>query len=251
MGDVGVARRPGGARAGLLSTQAVSFRRDLAAAVVAMLAGLVLLRLYAGMELAGLLVGVGFVVGAGILLESAVRPYQAHTWTPADRVTLTRLTLIGLVTALVADRLGENAPWVMIALASVALVLDAVDGKIARSTGTESEFGARFDMEADAFLILVLSIFVAMTMGGWVLAIGAMRYAYVAASWGLRWLRLPVPPSYARKVVAAAQAITLLVVSAALLPAAVEVGAVALALILLLLSFVQCGWWQWRHRANA
>ena len=71
----------------------------------------------------------------------------------------------------------------------MALALDAVDGWVARRTGTVSALGARFDMEVDAFLILVLSGYVAPTLGGWVLAIGLMRYAFVAAGWVLPWLR--------------------------------------------------------------
>jgi hypothetical protein len=77
-----------------------------------------------------------------------------------------------------------------------------------------------------------------------------MRYAYVTATWVLPFLRVPVPPRYFRKVVAAVQGITLTVVSAHLLPWPVEVGAVAVALILLSLSFGQCAWWQWRHRRD-
>ena len=64
----------------------------------------------------------------------------------------------------------------MITLAGVALVLDAVDGNVARRTATASAFGARFDMEVDAFIILTLSVFVAPAYGAWVLTIGAMRY---------------------------------------------------------------------------
>ena len=64
-------------------------------------------------------------------------------------------------------------------------------------------------MEVDAWLILVLSVYVAPMVGGWVLAIGLARYAYVAAGWLLPWLRGPVPPRYWRKVVAAIQGVTL------------------------------------------
>ena len=63
----------------------------------------------------------------------------------------------------------------------VALVLDWVDGQVARRTGTVTAFGARFDMEVDAFLILVLSVYVAGSFGPWVLAIGLARYALLAA----------------------------------------------------------------------
>ena len=99
----------------------------------------------------------------------------------ANRVTLTRAALVGGVTALVADALvgSPNIP-VIVGLAVVALILDGVDGWVARRTRTVSALGARFDMEVDAFLILVLSVYVAGSVGPWVLAIGAARYAF----WG-------------------------------------------------------------------
>ena len=95
----------------------------------------------------------------------------------------------------------------LVTLAVVALALDAVDGWVARRTGTASPLGARFDGEVDAFLILVLSVYVARSAGAWVLAIGAARYAFLAAGWLLPWMREPLPPRYWRKVVAATQGI--------------------------------------------
>ena len=103
-------------------------------------------------------------------------------------------------------------------MSAVALVLDDVDGRVARRTGTASPLGARFDMEVDAFLILVLSVYVARSVGSWVLAIGLARYAYVAAGWVLPWLREPVPPRYWGKVVAAIQGIVLTIAASGVLP---------------------------------
>jgi phosphatidylglycerophosphate synthase len=160
---------------------------------------------------------------------------------PADRVTLVRATIVGAVTALAADSVARPAPVVlMVALASVALVLDAVDGQVARRTGTASALGARFDMEVDAFLILVLSGYAARAVGGWVLAIGAMRYAYVAASWVLPWLRGSLPPSYWRKAVAATQGIVLVFAVAGVLPRPLTAAALAVSLALLVASFGSC-----------
>ena len=65
--------------------------------------------------------------------------------------------------------------------------------QVARRTGTASAFGARFDMEVDAFLILVLSVYVARPLGAWVLAIGLARYVLLLAERLLPWLRRPVP----------------------------------------------------------
>ena len=73
----------------------------------------------------------------------------------------------------------------MVVVGTCCLVLDGVDGKVARARGETSAFGARFDMETDAALLLALSLAVpALGIAGWwALAIGGMRYAYVAAGW--------------------------------------------------------------------
>ena len=170
---------------------------------------------------------------------------------PANRVTLTRAVLAGVVAVLtVAGLVGEPRIGLIVAISTVALVLDAVDGYVARRTETATAFGARFDMEVDAFLIAVLSVHVAPYLGWWVLAIGAMRYAYVLAGRVLPWLRRPVPPRHWAKVVAAIQGIVLTVAASRLLPEAVAQVVLAIALLLLLESFGNDVWWQWRHRRD-
>jgi len=169
----------------------------------------------------------------------------------ADRVTATRAALaVGVAALTVAGFFGEPRVAALVAISTVALVLDAVDGYVARRTGTETAFGARFDMEVDAFLIAVLSVHVAPTFGWWVLAIGAMRYAYVAAGRLLPWLRRPTPPRYWAKVVAAIQGIVLTVAASRLLPDSVAGVALVVALLLLVESFGRDVVWQWRHRLD-
>jgi phosphatidylglycerophosphate synthase len=102
-------------------------------------------------------------------------------------------------------------------------------------------------MEVDAFLILVLSVYVAMALGPWVLLIGTMRYAFVAAARVLPWLNAALPPSMARKTVAALQGIVLLVAGAGVLPREATAGAVLLALALLVWSFGRDIVWLWRN----
>ena len=172
----------------------------------------------------------------------------------ANRVTLTRATLVGGVTALVADALvgPANIP-VIVGLAVVALLLDGVDGWVARRTRTVSALGARFDMEVDAFLILVLSVYAAGSVGPWVLAIGAARYAFWLAGWLVRWLRRPLPPRYWRKPVTAIQGIVLTAAVADQTPGVVLHVAVVVAMALLAESFGRDVVWQWRqhHLAGA
>ena len=68
-------------------------------------------------------------------------------------------------------------------------------------------------MEVDAFLVLVLSVHVAVLVTPWALVDRAMRYVFVVASWLLPWLSGALPTRYSAKVVAAVQGIVLVVAS--------------------------------------
>ncbi|WP_435871039.1 CDP-alcohol phosphatidyltransferase family protein [Micromonospora musae] len=209
--------------------------------ILAALAGTV------GLGGAGWLAGVGYAVLSCAALTRGMRRAGTERLGPADRVTLTRSVLVGAVTALAADAIGRPAPTgLLVTLTAVALLLDAVDGKVARRTGTASELGARFDMEVDSFLLLVLSVHVAPYAGMWVLAIGGMRYAFVVAGWALPWMRGTLPPRHWRKVVAATQGIVL--TAAALLPGTPTTLLIVVALALLVESFGRDVLWLWRHR---
>jgi phosphatidylglycerophosphate synthase len=210
---------------------------------------LALLTTATGLGPAGWLTGLAFALATWAVLTRALSRSWVRSFGPANRVTLARATLVGGVTALVADSFESPPPvTVLVALTTVALILDAVDGQVARRTGTASPLGARFDMEVDAFLILVLSIYVATSLGVWVLLIGTMRYAFVAAARVMPWLNGPLPPSTARKTVAALQGIVLLVVGAGIIPDVLAFTAALLALALLTWSFARDVGWLWRVR---
>ncbi|PRY35143.1 CDP-alcohol phosphatidyltransferase family protein [Umezawaea tangerina] len=199
-----------------------------------------------GLNLVGWLAGLAYAVATWALLGGALQR-SGTALGPADRVTLARGVLVGAVTALVVDRAGEGVPTTLVVVfTAVALSLDFVDGQVARRTGTASPLGARFDMEVDAFLILVLSAHVALALGPWVLLIGLMRYVFVAASWAAPWLSADLPSSYARKTVAALQGVFLVVAASGLLPRAEIVVGVALAT--LLWSFGRDTAWLYRNR---
>jgi len=160
---------------------------------------------------------------------------------PANWITFVRALLAVTVAVIGPTQLG-------LTLVVVALALDWVDGQVARRTGTCSAFGARFDMETDAFLILVLSVYAAAALGWWVLLIGAARYLLWLAERVLPWLRRPVPPRYWRKVVAAVQGIVLAVAVSGVLPSAWSAGLLVGALALLAESFGRDVWWLWQSR---
>ncbi len=220
---------------------------------VGLVGGLLLLAMLAGtvgLGAAGWSVGVGYLLVLSGTLIRAVRRSGRTGLGPADAVTLTRAVLVGGLTALVADSfrspVGAPVP-VLVALAAMALALDAVDGKVARRTGTVTAVGARFDMEVDAFLVLVLALYDVRLLGGWVLLIGLARYLLVAAGWVLPWLTGPAPARFWAKVVAAVQGIVLTVVMADLLPGPLATALVLVALAMLAESFGRQVWWLYRH----
>jgi phosphatidylglycerophosphate synthase len=195
----------------------------------------------------------GLVTGsaaAALLVTARMRSDQPAIF-PADWVTLTRTVLIAGVTGLVADSFSRPASvTALVTLSAVALALDAVDGQVARRTGTATPLGARIDGEVDAFLILVLSIAVSRDYGGWVLVIGAARYAFLLAGWLLPWLRAPLPPRFWRKVVAAVAGVVLTVAVSGVTSRLAGMIAVAVALLLLAESFGRDVIWLYRAGAS-
>jgi len=172
----------------------------------------------------------------------------------ANRVTLARaaITMPVFALALLPGTLSETALWWVIALSTVAMVLDGVDGHVARRTGTQSAFGARFDMELDAALIMALCVLLWRSgkVGAWVLLIGLMRYAFVTAGWRWPALQAELPPSFRRKLVCVVQGVALLVGLGPIVPLRLAVWGNAVALAMLGWSFGVDVLWALRAARN-
>jgi phosphatidylglycerophosphate synthase len=202
-----------------------------------------------GLGAAGWIVGLASGVVIDVAVAYGVARYQPGGLRAADWVTLARASLATGVAALIASSFSHRAPVaLLVSIAALALALDFVDGWVARKTRTTAPLGARFDGEADAFLILILSAYVARSVGVWVLAIGAARYAFLAAGWPLPCMRAPLPQRDWRKTVAATQGIVLTIGAADILPRAVTQALLLGALALLGESFGRDVVWLWRHR---
>src|SRR5690554_1529173 len=172
----------------------------------------------------------------------------------ANRTTLLRSVL---VIPLVAwspflPAADSTALWFYGVACLVALILDGADGKVARATHSNSEFGARFDMELDALFILGLCAATMATgkAGLWVLALGLMRYGFVAASYPLTWLNQPLPDSFRRKTVCVWQVVTLMIAILPLTPAWFAGTTLAIALVLLAWSFALDVGWLYQRRLD-
>jgi phosphatidylglycerophosphate synthase len=192
--------------------------------------------------IAGLMLFTGLVVTFERLLAGN-HPYPRLG--AANRITLARAGVACLIAGRALDPapLGTAERWMLVALAGTALLLDGTDGWAARRQGLASAFGARFDMEIDAFAIAVLGITAvkAAAVPCWVLAIGAMRYLYISTGLIFPALRrLPPARAFAdrrRKTIAVVQSLALLYALAPATPPSWATTVCGLALGLLAYSF--------------
>lgn len=95
---------------------------------------------------------------------------------PANWITVSRFIIIAYVLTFF-----EVLPLpILVSLLSIAVLMDVLDGYIARRTNTQSDFGALFDMEVDSFYVLAMGLYFHFTtdFGLWLLIPGSIRYIY-------------------------------------------------------------------------
>jgi phosphatidylglycerophosphate synthase len=194
--------------------------------------------------------GAAFLAATLIVSWLAARAPDLERFGAANRITLLRVALVALVAAAAVESPDQALSWVIIGVVTVALILDGFDGRIARRTNSSSHFGARFDLETDAALILVLSVLSWQfgKAGVWILAAGAMRYCFVFASRLLTWMRAPLPPSRRRQAVCILQSAGLLAVISPLFPHPASDILAAATLLMLTVSFAIDVHWLWARR---
>jgi len=166
--------------------------------------------LLVGLELGALTATAAvYALGAGFALWLMKTPFPFPTLGWGNLITVGRM---GLMAGLVAAALSPADPWLVVAVAILALVLDGFDGWFARRQNRVSLFGARLDMEVDAALTVVLALtaLAAGSVGPLVLVLAIPRYVFVAAAAVLPWLRAELPESQARKVMLVVQVTALI-----------------------------------------
>lgn len=192
---------------------------------------------------------------AGLTLALRGLTPAAH---PHDRlgagnvVTLARGAGIAALAGLALAGL-PGPDWALVALAAGLVALDGIDGRAARLSGTQSDFGARLDLETDVVLAAVLAVLAwqAGQAGVWLLALPLFRPAWLLAGRLAPWIAAPLPPRARRKWVAGAQyAGQVALLAPALAPA--QAGALAAGIVALVAwSFALDLRWLAQNRAAA
>jgi phosphatidylglycerophosphate synthase len=159
---------------------------------------------------------------------------------PANQITLVRALLVAGLVILCGQPATRAVAWSVVLIAIVAVLLDGVDGWVARRTGTVSAFGMRFDMETDAALILVLAILVWQhgKAGSWVVLSGLFRYAFVAAGWLWPWMRAPLSSTLRGRIICVVQIGALVFAMAPIVAPPASSAVAAVGLLALCYSFL-------------
>ncbi len=146
-------------------------------------------------------------------LRSIPHPFGAANWVTFARALIAVFFLGESISLLWAGpAAGAGLRWTAVACGAAGLCLDGVDGYLARRLGRASAFGARFDMETDAFTILALAMLVwALDQaGGWVLVSGLLRYIFVLGGWLWPIFAVPLPPRKRRQTFCVVQLVALI-----------------------------------------
>jgi phosphatidylglycerophosphate synthase len=221
----------------------------LAAALLALLL-LASLRQAVSLAAPGLTASFVLLAGGSLLLLRALPAHEPQRhFGAANQLTLLRATLTVVLAALLGAGDSATLQWIALLLAAIAAVLDLADGAVARRRRIASSYGARFDMEADALLILMLCGLAWQfgKAGPWILVSGLLRFAFIAAGRLVPAIASPLPPSRRRQRIAAVQSAGLVVVIAPFVPPPASLPLAALLLLSLLLSFAIDLAWQLRR----
>jgi phosphatidylglycerophosphate synthase len=189
-----------------------------------------------------------------LVVRASIRQHHPFpTFGPANQVTTARAGLVALVAGFVGEPHLPAYAVTAAAISGLVTALDGVDGWLARRTRMASAFGARFDMEVDALLILVLSIVAWQygKAGAWIVLAGLLRYLFVAAGWVFPWMVRPLFRSRRRQTVCVIQIVgsSLLMLPAIVPPTSVWLAAALLGV--LSASFFTDVIWLWRKRKDA
>jgi phosphatidylglycerophosphate synthase len=211
----------------------------LLAVAVCLMAASMLLRMVAAIGWRGLAMAFscyGLIATFVVLDLARHAPHQRFG--VANSVTLTRAAVTALLwgvvgeTALGGGDLTPGLRWLLAIAAAAALILDGVDGWLARRSGMASDFGV------DTLFVLALSLLAYGTgVGIWVLASGLMRYGFVLAGWVSPTFAAPLLPLRRRKVICAVQGAVLIAALAPVLPLEVASALCLVGLALLTYSF--------------
>jgi phosphatidylglycerophosphate synthase len=165
-----------------------------------------------------------FAAGMGAAFGYLGAHYPHVRFGPANHVTMIRVMMVALIASLIGEPGIPGAAMAASVATGVMTVLDGVDGWLARKSRMTSAFGARFDMETDAALVMAMSILVVQYEKAGIVALlgGLMRYVFGMAGWWLPWMARPLRPTLRAKTITVCHMVGLSVALAPFVPASLS-----------------------------
>jgi phosphatidylglycerophosphate synthase len=198
-----------------------------------------------------------YVVKAGFTFTAVIlasfgflqRHHPFSRFGAANQITTVRAMLVALTAALFGEPRFPALAAAAAMTSLLAIALDGVDGWLARRQRIASDFGARFDLEIDALLILVLAILVSRfeKAGPWVIVSGLLRYIFAGAGRYWPWLAASLPPSRRRQAICVVQILALIFALLPVVEPPLSTMFAAVALASLAYSFLVDILWLWRR----
>ena len=121
------------------------------------------------------------------------RKNQIPLWRLANGITGSRWIIIAL-TVLNIQFISQLMAFILLGL---TLLLDGLDGWVARYRKEANATGALFDKTTDAFYVLMLSMLLVFqySLNHWLLGIGLLPYCYELLLYSLNWQDLKISPN--------------------------------------------------------
>ena len=212
----------------------------------ALVAGLLAILVYAPIIAAETMSGADYIrrsllffAMAALIVMGRVSAHPFPRFGAANVVTTLRAAMAAGMAGLIGEPPSDRIAWLLVGAVAAVAALDGLDGWLARRSGYTSEFGARFDMETDAALILIVSVLVWQhgKAGAWVMLCGLMRYLFAAARWVLPWMARPLRSTMRGKTAAVAQFVGLALALLPTVPTPYSGVVAAVTLAILIWSF--------------
>jgi len=190
-----------------------------------------------------------YCIFATFLLILARRAGVLQLFGGANFITSVRAAFACVLVGALIAAPATVGSWGLPCLVAVALILDGLDGYVARRLGTTSSFGHHFDREVDAALVLILTVLLWLSgkIGIWIFAAGLMRYLLLGA--GLIWPAMAqhLPESRLRSVVCGVLIGALLLCLTPIVDGVLAIAVAGAALSALTLSFAKDLIWLLRN----
>ena len=193
------------------------------------------------------------------IIFSYIKKFNNKNFTCASYVTYARSILMILMLSIILNtylqpdifyKFYKNELFLYMAL--ISLILDGIDGLLARCLYQVTEFGEYFDQEADTIfmIVLVLSLYFNYDSTIIIFLIPLYRYLFLLMQKKYRWMKRKLTDSFRRKFICLMTILILILCHLEFLGEALIMNLPILAIFIITFSFVKDIIWLYERKNN-